>query len=135
MKFSKTCKIAKTLAKKANRFGRDNAELVGETIYATNGKSIAMVKVQLDDDDTDGVLTAASLSEATKGSRGDASIIANGSLVVETKAGPVTMPRPVFRLRQLPQLATRRRFRPGGGNQARPRRETALRAGPITRRE
>jgi len=95
MKFSKTHKIANVLSTTANGYGMECAELKGDRLYATNGRAMVVIPVDLDEGDVDGAVPRQALVEAVKApAKASASVRANGSVIVDTKSGPLTMPRP-----------------------------------------
>lgn len=65
-------------------------------LVATDGHRVTICPVTLEDGDTAGPVPGRALVEARKGApKGcDAVVRANGQITVDTKVGPVTMPRP-----------------------------------------
>jgi len=95
MKISKTCKVELIASKDATRYILNNPYLQGDKLIATNGKSLVMIPVERDSEDSDGPINveAFKLSRKVLSAIKDSQIIANGQLKVATKEGQMTMPR------------------------------------------
>jgi hypothetical protein len=95
MKISKTCKVELIASKDSYRPSLCNPYLQGGKLIATNGKSLVMIPVERDSQDTDGPVNieAFKLSRKTLSNIKESQIVANGELKIATKEGQMTMPR------------------------------------------
>ena len=95
MKISKACKVELIASTDATRYVLNNPYLQGNKLIATNGKSLVMIPVERDSEDTDGPINVEAFKLSRKVLSGikDSQIIANGQLKVATKEGQMTMPR------------------------------------------
>ena len=95
MKISKTCKVELIASTDATRYVLNNPYLQGNKLITTNGKSLVMIPVERDSEDTDGPINVEAFKLSRKVLSGvkDSQIIANGQLKVSTKEGQMTMPR------------------------------------------
>lgn len=92
MRFSKSCKLQKVLLKGSkSHHALTNARLDGSRLLSCNGKALAVVPVERDEEDIDGPVSQEALKAATKGpAKVQASIVANGALKVDG----ISFPRP-----------------------------------------
>jgi len=95
MKISKSCKVELIASKDVTRYVLSNPYLQGNKLIATNGKSLVMIPVERDSEDSDGPIDveAFKLSRKVLSVIKDSQIIANGQLKITTKQGQMTMPR------------------------------------------
>lgn len=95
MKLPKDCKIELVASTDATRYVLCNPYLQGDKLIATNGKSLVMLPVERDSEDSDGPINseAFKLSRKTVSGIKESKITANGELKVATKEGQITMPR------------------------------------------
>jgi DNA polymerase III sliding clamp (beta) subunit (PCNA family) len=95
MKISKKCKVELIASKDNTRYVINNPYLQGDKLIATNGKSLVVLPVERDSEDTDGPINveAFKLSRKVLSCIKDSQIIANGELKISTKEGQMTIPR------------------------------------------
>ena len=96
MKFSKACKALPALTD--TRYPLPFLDVAGKRLLATDGRAVAVIPVDVDDDDTSGTVDADAFKRATKLglSRQDAVLGANGC---HRLIDGSTMPRPQSDLR------------------------------------
>ena len=95
MKLPKHCKIELVASTDATRYVLCNPYLQGDKLIATNGRSLVMLPVEREPEDTDGAVNVEAFKLSRKVLSGikDSQIIANGQLKVATKEGQMTIPR------------------------------------------
>lgn len=96
MKFNRKCQMWRSSTKEAGRYAMHALRLEGNRLVATNGRALAVITVEREKDDTDGLIPADAVQSAVKmGAKDtDAQIEADGELVVRDATKEFRFDRP-----------------------------------------